>query len=229
MNLHIKRKVIALLPLKDNSQRIKGKNFKNMAGKPLFSWILDTLLKIDTIDYVLINTDARKTLKENGLNESDRVKIKDRPDAIKGDDVSMNLIIENDLSTDDADLYLMTHTTNPLLSTETIMSAIEMYDSSPNNDSLFTVNKIQTRFYDGEVNPINHDPDNLIQTQDLPIWYEENSCLYLFTKDSFSANSARIGSSPLMHPISKSESCDIDESDDWDIAEAILEHSLNKD
>lgn len=223
----MKRKVIALLPLKDNSQRIKGKNFKMMAGKPLFSWILDTLLEIEMIDYVLINTDARSTLEKNGLTESDRVIIKDRPNEITGNDISMNLIIENDLSTDDADLYLMTHTTNPLLASDTIRSAIELYDSSPNNDSLFTVNKTQTRFYDDKADPINHDPNNLIQTQDLPIWYEENSCLYLFTKKSFFVNSARIGSSPLMYPISKSEACDIDEADDWDIAEAILEHSLN--
>lgn len=224
----MKRKIIALLPLKENSQRIKGKNFKMMAGKPLFSWILDTLLEIESIDYVLINTDARITLEKNGLIESERVIIKDRPNEIRGDDVSMNLIIENDLSTDAADLYLMTHTTNPLLSKKTIESAIEMYDSSPNNDSLFTVNKIQTRFYDDQAKPINHDPNNLIQTQDLPVWYEENSCLYLFTKDSFLSNSARIGSDPLMLPISKSESCDIDEKDDWSIAESILEHSLSK-
>ena len=210
----MKRKIIALLPLKDNSQRIKGKNFKSMAGKPLFSWILETLLQIESIDFVLINTDARKTLEDNGLSDSDRVVIKDRPNEIRGDDVRMNLIIENDISTHDADLYLMTHTTNPLLSADTIKLAIELFESSSNIDSLFSVNKIQTRFYDEQANPINHDPNNLIQTQDLPVWYEENSCLYIFTKKSFEATSSRIGSSPMIFPIPKTESVDIDEIDD---------------
>jgi CMP-N-acetylneuraminic acid synthetase len=217
----MKRKIIALLPLKDNSQRIKGKNFKSMAGKPLFSWILETLLQIESIDFVLINTDARKTLEDNGLSDSDRVVIKDRPNEIRGDDVSMNLIIENDISTHDADLYLMTHTTNPLLSADTIKLAIELFESSSNIDSLFSVNKIQTRFYDEQANPINHDPNNLIQTQDLPVWYEENSCLYIFTKKSFEATSSRIGSSPMIFPIPKTESVDIDEIDDWNLAEAM--------
>jgi len=224
-----KRKITALLPIKDNSQRIKGKNFRKFAGKPLFYWILDSLLEIDDISEVVINTDARESLKKNGLIESDRVIIKDRPQEIRGDDVSMNLIIKNDLKTSDADLYLMTHTTNPLLSSRTIQHAINRFLLDEKADSLFTVNKIQTRFYDESINPVNHDPSNLIQTQDLPIWYEENSCLYIFTKQSFQKTSARIGSNPIIYPISKTESADIDEIEDWNIAEAIKLHSKEKE
>ena len=37
-------KLIAILPMKANSERVKGKNFKILGEKPLFKWILDTLL-----------------------------------------------------------------------------------------------------------------------------------------------------------------------------------------
>ena len=116
----------------------------------------------------------------------------------------------------------MTHTTNPLLTSKTISNAINVFLNQSDHDSLFTVNKIQTRFYDKNVTPINHDPDNLIRTQDLPTWYEENSCLYIFSKQSFCKTNARIGSYPMMYPISKNEAVDIDDMDDWNMAEAII-------
>ena len=107
------KRVVALLPMKAHSERVKGKNFKPLAGKPLFKWILDSLLAVEDVDLVVINTDAREILLENGLQESDRVKIRDRKEELQGDFVSMNLILEDDIAAVPADTYLMTHTTNP--------------------------------------------------------------------------------------------------------------------
>lgn len=214
-------KVVALLPMKANSERVKGKNFREFCGKPLFKWILDTLLEVEEIDQVIINTDARHILEKNGLTDSDRITIRDRKPEICGDHVSMNLILQDDIDNVPADIYLMTHTTNPLLSRATIEQAIDLFKESKNNgaaDSLFTTNKIQTRFYREDSSPINHDPDNLIPTQELEPWYEENSNLYLFTQSSFKTTSARIGKKPMMMVSPAFESVDIDTPDDWDFA-----------
>jgi CMP-N-acetylneuraminic acid synthetase len=217
-------RTVALLPMKANSQRVKGKNFRALHGKPLFRWMLDILLALDSIDQVIINTDARHILAENGLTDSDRVLIRDRKPELCGDEVSMNLILADDIAAIEADTYLMTHTTNPMLSTETISAALAMYQeetAEKSADSLFTVNKIQTRFYRSDVSPVNHDPDNLIQTQDLEPWYEENSCLYIFSRDSFAATGARIGRAPVMFETPGLESVDIDTPEDWQMAEAV--------
>src|SRR5690606_38419858 len=115
-----KPRIIALLPMKANSERVKGKNFRDFCGKPLFRWILDTLLEVQEIDQVVINTDARHILAENGLVDAERVLIRDRKPEICGDFVSMNLVLADDVANIDADMYLMTHTTNPLMSAETI-------------------------------------------------------------------------------------------------------------
>ena len=88
-------------------------------------------------------------------------------------------------------------------------------------DSLFTVDKIQTRFYREDCSPVNHDPDNLLPTQDLEPWYEENSNLYLFTRESFAATNARIGARPAKFVSPKYESVDIDTPDDWNFAIAV--------
>lgn len=215
---------IALLPMKANSQRVKGKNFRLLHGKPLFRWILDTLLAVDEIDEVVINTDARHILAENGLIESDRVRIRDRKPELCGDTVSMNLILADDIAAVPADTYLMTHTTNPLLKSETIRAALAQYSEgvqSGTADSLFTVNKIQTRFYRADGSAVNHDPDNLIQTQDLEPWYEENSNLFIFSAPSFASTNARIGKAPLLHEMNKMEAADIDTPEDWLLAEAL--------
>lgn len=215
---------VALLPMKANSQRVKGKNFRPLHGKPLFRWILDTLLAVEAIDEIIINTDARHILAENGLVEEDRVRIRDRKPELCGDLVSMNLILADDIEAVGADTYLMTHTTNPLLRPETIADALDRYTAGVaegSADSLFTVNKIQTRFYRADASPVNHDPDNLIQTQDLEPWYEENSNLFIFSAPSFAATNARIGKKPILHEMDKMEAADIDTPEDWVLAEAL--------
>ncbi|WP_321413330.1 acylneuraminate cytidylyltransferase family protein [uncultured Desulfobacter sp.] len=220
-------KIVALLPIKANSQRVKGKNFKPLHGKPLFRWILDTLLAIEDVDRVVINTDAREILAGNGLTDSDRVMIRDRKPELCGDNVSMNLILADDVAGLDADCYLMTHATNPFLSTDTILEGLRMFKEKIQTgeaDSVFTVNKIQTRFYREDCSAVNHDPDNLIQTQDLEPWYEENSNLYLFTKESFTATNARIGKKPAMLISPKFESIDIDEPEDWEFAQIAAQY-----
>lgn len=223
---------VALLPMKANSQRVKGKNFRDLHGKPLFRWILDSLLEVDAIDEVVINTDARHILAEHGLVDSDRVRIRDRKPELCGDTVSMNLILADDIAAVEANAYLMTHNTNPMLSSATIKAALETYQTgvaSGSADSLFTVNKIQTRFYRADGSAVNHDPNNLIQTQDLEPWFEENSNLYIFSRASFLATNARIGKKPMLYAMDKTEAIDIDTPEDWALAEAFAAiHTSNK-
>jgi CMP-N-acetylneuraminic acid synthetase len=214
-------KIVALLPMKANSVRVKGKNFRDFSGKPLFRWILDSLLSIDEIERIIINTDARHILEENGLVENDRIFIRDRKPEICGDEVSMNLVLADDVSAIAADVYLMTHTTNPLLTANTIRKSIFSFQKAHAEglaDSLFTVNRVQTRFYRGDCTPINHDPNNLIPTQDLEPWFEENSNLYIFSAESFAITGARIGKRPMMFESPPFESIDIDTPADWDFA-----------
>jgi CMP-N-acetylneuraminic acid synthetase len=221
MNTSRPPKIVALLPMKANSVRVKGKNFRDFCGKPLFRWILDTLLEVKEIDQIIINTDARHILAENGLVDTDRICIRDRKPEICGDHISMNLVLADDLANVPADLYLMTHTTNPLMSADTIRKAVAAFtqgQAAGKVDSLFTVDKVQQRYYRADCSPVNHDPDNLIPTQELEPWFEENSNLYIFTASSFAKTKARIGKQPMMYEGPFFESIDIDTPADWDFA-----------
>lgn len=141
--------------------------------------------------------------------------------------VSMNQVIADDLANVAADVYLMTHTTNPLLSANTIRLALQAFESahaSGTADSLFSVDRVKSRFYRADGIPVNHDPNNLIRTQDLEPWFEENSSLYLFTRESFIATSARIGKRPVLFESPRFESIDIDDLEDWDFANIALRY-----
>lgn len=220
--------ITALLPMKAHSARVTSKNFRDIAGKPLFRWVLDALMASDRITRVVINTDARDILESHGLTEAPyggRLLIRDRREELLGDFTSMNLILGDDIAAVPSDAYFMTHTTNPLLRTETVDRLITRYERASEGgeaDSLFTVNAHQTRFYTPEGAPINHDPANLIRTQDLPPYLEENSVAYVFTAESFGRTGARIGAKPLMVETPHLESVDIDEPWDWFVAESLL-------
>jgi len=215
---------VALLPMKAHSGRVPGKNFRPFAGRPLFRWILDTLLGLGEIEAVIINTDAREILAAHGLTGSGRVTIRDRPAGLRGDAVSMNRVLADDVAQVASRCYVMTHTTNPLLGAATIRRAIAAYRAgvaAGRGDSLFSVNRLQSRIYREDGSPVNHDPARLIPTQDLEPCFEENSNLYVFSRESFARTGARIGARPLLFETPRLESADIDDEEGWLIAETL--------
>ena len=215
-------KLAALVPMRHHSQRVPGKNYRPLAGKPLFHHILETLLAVPEIETVMVDTDSEPVM--DGLRRFfPTVKLIQRPEPLRADDVPMNDILLHDTAQVDADYYLQTHSTNPLLKAETISRGIQTFFTDfPKYDSLFSVTRLQTRLYDRDGRAINHNPRELIQTQDLPPVYEENSCLYLFTRANLIKNHHRIGDSPLMFEIDADEAWDIDEELDFAICDFLM-------
>lgn len=138
----------------------------------------------------------------------------------------MNNIIDYDISQLEGEHFLQTHSTNPLLRSETINKAIEVYFNNLDKfDSVFGVTKVQTRFYDKNAKAINHNPNELLRTQDLEPMYEENSNFYIFSKESFKeANNKRIGLKPQIFEVNKLEAIDIDEPEDFIMAELLYKN-----
>ena len=136
----------------------------------------------------------------------------------------MTEVLRYDAEQVPSEWYLQTHTTNPLLRPETIDAALDrMEHDAGEHDSLFSVTRWQTRLYGADGTPINHDPDVLLRTQDLPPVYEENSNLYLFTAAQIAAG-RRIGKRPILFEIDPLEAVDIDEEADFVLAEALDRH-----
>jgi len=214
-----KPKIAAIVPMRAVSARVPGKNTRLFAGAPLYHYILRTLLASRLIDEVWIDTDSEEILAEAPRHFA--VKMIHRPPELRGDAVPVNDLLLYDVQHISADIYLQTHCTNPLLTTDTVDRAIERYLMGGDHDSLFSVTRLQKRLYDASGRALNHNPAELLRTQDLPPIYEENSCLFIFTRDSLERHRHRIGAKPLMFEMEPLEAVDIDEEMDFRIAEML--------
>ena len=185
--------IVALIPMRHHSQRVHDKNYRLLAGKPLFHYIIETLLEVPEIEKLVVDTDSEPIIE--GLRKHfSNVIILERPENLRADETPTNDVLLHDTAEVKADFYLQTHSTNPLLRSKTISRAIERFLAHyPVKDSLFSVTRWQTRLYDQHGVAINHDPTGLLQTQELPPVYEENSCLYLFTRQNLLEKNHRIG------------------------------------
>lgn len=217
------QKIAALVPMRHHSQRVPGKNFRLLDGRPLYQHILSTLLEVPEIDQIVIDTDSEEII--SGIQASfPQVTVLNRPAELRADTIPMNEILMYDTSQVQADLYLQTHSTNPLLKASTISNAINTLTSVyPAYDSLFSVTMLKTRLWDQLGRAINHNPNILLQTQDLPPVFEENSCIYLFTRDQLVLRRNRIGERPYLFVIDPAEAWDIDEEIDFKLVELIIE------
>lgn len=226
--------ICAIVPIKHESTRVPGKNYRDFNDFPLYYHIINNLLKSSLIDIIVIDTNS--DIVKNGISEyfdTNKIIIYNRPEHLWAGDTPVNKLLINviDSLNLNADFYIQTHTTNPLLKTETIDESIKAFIEKKNNnfDSLFSVKKIQTRFYYNThqiVTAINHNPEELIPTQDLEPMYEENSCIYIFTRNTLVKKNHRIGYNPYMFIMSDIESQDIDTESDFLIAQ-ILHKGLN--
>jgi len=219
-------RLVALVPMRHHSQRVPGKNYRPLAGKPLYQYIVETLLACPEIDRVVVDTDSPPVI--DGLRQGyPQVQVIERPEHLRADTIPMNEILAYDTAQAPADFYLQTHSTNPLLRPATVSRAIQSFLAQyPAYDSLFGVTRLQTRLWDQLGRAINHNPAILLQTQDLPPVYEENSCLYLFTRPNLMARRNRLGERPLMFEIDRAEAWDIDEELDFAITDFIMQSQL---
>lgn len=217
------QKVTVILPMRSGSQRIKDKNIKIVNGKPLYEYILDTLFGSKFIEKVIITTDIAEVI--DRYKNDDRVVIIERPRELRGN-CNMNWVIKDVLNKVAGKYFLQVHATNPLVKKETFDSAIKKFFANlPEKQSLFSVNKLQKRFWRKDGVPINHKLDEEPTTQILEPYFEENSCFFLFSRNSFNKKNNRIGERPYLFEVKPSEAIDIDVEEDLELAEKLLKIS----
>lgn len=205
-------KVVALIPIKLNSQRLPQKNILPIAGRPLCWHICNSLLKAKGIDevYVYCSDEEVKKYIPDGILYKKREKWLDE-DNVKGFDIYREFIREVD-----ADVYILAHTTSPFIKVSSIENALE-HVLSGENDSAFSAERVQTfAWYKNK--PINYNLNDVPRTQDMePIWVE-TSAFYIFKKEIFIEHNRRIGFRPYIQEVTGSESIDIDEKKDYELA-----------
>ena len=172
---------------------------------------------------VVIDTDSPFILEDASASFPERVRLIERAEHLLGEFASIHEILIYDFERTEGVVGLHTHSTNPLLRPGTVTAGIEAFlGVVSDHDSLLAVTPRHVRFYWPDGRPINHDPETLLRTQDLPPVLEENSCLYVFERDTLVRRRNRLGERPLMFPIEGDETCDIDDEHGWRLAEALM-------
>lgn len=215
-------KTVAIVPMKLNNRRLPQKNTRSFTnGKPLCYYILSTLLTVDGIDDVYVycsNPDIKDFIPEG-------VKYLKRSTSLDQDTTKINEVLSSFADDVDADIYVMTHTTAPFITKESLEKGLNAVKSG-NNDSAFTVKKLQDFLWkDGK--PFNYELNNIPRTQDLTPLYEETSGFYIYNRDVIKKLNRRIGDNPCVVEVSEIESIDIDELEDFIMADAIFNYNLN--
>jgi CMP-N-acetylneuraminic acid synthetase len=220
------QKIVALMPMRHSSERVPGKNYRPFGdGKPLFHHMVDVMLACPLVDKIVIDTDS-PDIKQQCAEKYPQVIVLDRPEHLRDGATPMNDVLLRDIQEVPSRFYMQTHSTNPLLRPETLAKAVDTFFANyPVYDSLFSVTRQQTRYWDQLGRAINHNPNILLRTQDLPPVYEENSCIYIFERDTLIEKHNRIGNRPLLFEIEPVEAQDIDEEIDFQIADLIYKQT----
>lgn len=200
--------------MRHSSERVPGKNYRLLGDRPLYRHIVQTLLEVPEVDEVVIDTDS-PTIMEDAAEAFPTVRLLERPEHLRAGDIAMNDVLLNTVAQLEADLFLQTHSTNPFLTPPTISGGLQQLLQHDDADSLFSVTRLQARLWNKDIKPINHDPAILLRTQDLDPIYLENSCMYVFDRETLVARNNRIGERPLVLEISGHEALDIDEESDF--------------
>ena len=217
--------VTAVVPMRHSSERVKGKNYRPLGGKPLYHHVVHALLATPSISRVLIDTDS-DLIRADAAENLPSVDVVERPTHLRDGHTPMNDVLANTLTHVETDVVLQTHSTNPFVRPETYEDAIQQFFDDEECDSVFGVTRIQGRLWTKDLRPVNHDPAVLARTQDLDPIYLENSCFYIFTHESFARHANRLGSHPRAVEVDALEAVDIDEEVDFTLAEAIVHSGM---
>lgn len=213
-------KIVAIMPIKLKNERCPGKNTRLLGNKPLLAYELDNLKKIGLCDSISVYCSDEEIVSflPEGVNFIKRPKFLDLPTS------NFNQIFDNFMDSIDADIYVYAHATAPFITVETMKQCIEAVKSGK-YDSAFCAEKLQDYLWqNGE--PLNFDASNLPRTQDLQPIYKETSGIYVFTKDVYKKYRRRIGIKPFIKEVSFAEAVDIDNPEDFDLAEALVDMKL---
>lgn len=215
-------KTVAFVPIRLNSQRVVGKNLRPLGGRPMMTYLLQSLAAAKNIDQVYVYCSSREV--EQYLPEG--VKLLLRDERLDSNTTLGAEIYDAFVSQVEADIYILAHATSPFIRTSTIEQAVAKV-ASGEHDSAFSAERIQTfTWWQGK--PLNYSLENIPRTQELEPIYVETSAFFVFEREVWTEQHRRIGDKPYVAVTDRIESIDIDNPDDFTLAEAIVAAGLNR-
>ena len=214
-------KVVAIIPIKKNSKRVKGKNIKQINGKPLYRHLLDKLHKTN-FDEIYIDSDS-DTIKR--YCQKKKFKFIKRIPKLAKDTANGNDLLNYHFKSIEADLYFQLFITSPLMKVSSINKCIEILKKNKKIDSVLTIKSIFSWFW-FKKKPVNYRPKSLPRSQDAFPIVQETTGLYGIKKNALRKTKCRIGEKPHFFEVSDEESIDLDNKKDFEYLKFILKKKI---
>ena len=211
--------VAAFIPIKANSERVKGKNFRPLAGKKLYLYILEHCMEAACFDQIYIDTNSDEIKAYAAEHE---LGVIDRLDWLASNEANGNdLLVHHATVQPNYDYYFQLFATAPLLTPKTISDCVNQLTNSQTHDSIFTATE-DHGFYWFAGQPVNCRPGILPRSQDAQHVMQETTGLYGITGAAVRRYHCRIGAKPFFHLVDPIEALDINTEHDFAYAEYVL-------
>lgn len=219
-------KIVAFIPIKLNNERLPGKNTMMLNGKPMCDYIFETISGIETIDEKYVYCSDESILQYMGSYIEKGLRFFKRDVYLDGYNIKGLDIIRSFVKDVEADIYVLTHVTQPFTKTSSIQKALDKVISGE-YDSAFSAVALQDYMWiNGK--PFNYDIKNIVRTQDLDPVYMETGAFYIFKKEVITEMGQRIGKKPFVFEIDQFEAVDIDTPKDFEFASVVAEYLCQK-
>lgn len=217
-------KVVAFLPVKGKSERIKNKNTKYLDSKPLFLHTLEKIISCEFIDEVYLDSNSEKIFELAPNNGFKKIK---RSKKLSTNKVDGNEILMNEIEKVDADIYIQILCTSPFIEKSTIRKGVQTLKENKKYDSVVLVKKEGQYLWEKGVP--NYNLDKIPNSDNLPEKKVETTGLYMVKKNAALKNKRRIGKNPFFLEASPIESIDINYIEDFKMAELVKKGLRNEE
>lgn len=214
-------KVVAIVPIKAKSKRVKNKNFKLIKKKPLYTYLLNTLKKCN-FNEIYVDSDSNEIKKYCRKNNFKFIK---RLPYLAKDTANGNDLLNYHSKIIDSDYYFQLFITAPLLKKNTINNCIKILRNNKKYDSILTSKSIYSWFW-FKKKPVNYSPKILPRSQDAKPLVFETTGLYGIRKNILLKRKSRIGKKPYFYEVADEEAIDLDNLKDFEYLEYYVKKSV---
>ena len=217
------KKIIAVVPVRKGSERVKNKNFKKFSNKNLLIYKILTLKKVKNLDDIIINTDSDKAI---SIAKKLGVSFFRREDYFASSECSNSDFWANVASSTNSKYILFTHCTNPMISFKTYEKTIKTFFSLnfKNFNSLNTVTDVK-EFLFLKNKPLNFNPNKSPNSQNLPNIVKLNFAINILSTNYMKKNKTIIGNKPFFYNLDQIEGHDVNTEYEFKFAEYLFKNS----
>ncbi len=212
-----------MIPARLGSRRIPKKNIRYMCGKPLIQYPIDFACKSGKFEEIWINTESE----ELGVacEKQFGIKFHRRPSELSNDKATNREFVYQFLKEHECDYVIMINPTSPTLRQKTVNAFVDYIEANDFDTVVSVISNKTEAFFRGE--KINFDGTRKVPNENLEpieeiVWAMTAWKRSTFIKLQESGECPVFGGKLGKFQIPKDESADLDNEEDWKIAEGII-------